>query len=154
MPGETLLRSLIGKWDGNCRTWFEPDRLADESRISGEFLDVLDGRFVRHRYEGAIQGKPRHGEELLAFNALTAEFQSAWVDDFHMSGAIMFSRGRRTDRGFAVLGEYDVGENQPPWGWRTEYELIDQDHLKITAYNVHPEGMEARAVEITYARVG
>src|SRR5215472_3387474 len=66
MPKNELLKKLIGKWEGNCRTWFLPEKLADESRVTGEFVSVLDGRFVRHTYEGTIQGKPRRGEELIA----------------------------------------------------------------------------------------
>lgn len=149
---EKFLDQCVGKWHGTAKTWFEPGKLADESKVAGEIRPVLNGKFFRHVYEGSMKGKPRRGEETIALNGVTKKFQIVWMDDFHMNYALLISEGDATERGFSVSGKYDWAPGKPQGGWRTEYELIDADHLTITAYNIM-DGEESRAVETVYERV-
>ena len=38
------LNKLVGIWKGTCKTWFEPEVLADESDIDGSIQPVLNGK--------------------------------------------------------------------------------------------------------------
>jgi hypothetical protein len=50
------------------RTWFEPDKLADESPWQGSIRRVLGGRFALHEYRGSLQGEPLEGLVVYGYN--------------------------------------------------------------------------------------
>ncbi len=148
-----FLSRLAGGWAGTSKLWLEPDKLADESPLVGNIQLILDGRFALYLYQGSAQGEAQHGLLTFGYNTTLDRYEASWVDSYHNNTAIMFCTGNATDNGFFVVGTYPDPTGGPDWSWRTEIELVDADHLVITAYNIHPEGAEAKATEARLTRI-
>ncbi|MGZ5219940.1 MAG: DUF1579 domain-containing protein [Chitinophagaceae bacterium] len=149
------LSKLAGEWEGTTKTWFEPGKIADESPVRGSMRPILGGRFILHEYKGSFGDKPLEGIAIYGYHLELKKFQSAWIDSFHNGTAIMLSEGQRGDDHFSMLGGYAyvTPELEQHWGWRTEIEMINDDEVKITAFNITPGGEEAKATETLYKKV-
>ncbi|CAG0931774.1 hypothetical protein PLCT1_01895 [Planctomycetaceae bacterium] len=149
-----LLARLAGNWNGTCKTWFEPGKLADTQPISGRIRRVLGGRFVKHSYKSRLMGQTMRGHSLIGFDLARAKFIVAWADSCHNGTTIMNSIQDRAPEknAFSVLGSYPDGQGGPDWGWRTEYRIVGDDEISVKHFNIPPKTGEALAVEIKYTR--
>lgn len=150
------LSRLEGNWEGTTKTWFDPAKLEDESPVRGTMKLILDERFIMHEYESSFGGKPLKGMAIYGYNLDLQKFQCAWVDSFHNGSAIMFSEGKKGDANINILGGYAyvTPEVEQYWGWRTQIEIVSDNEVLITAYNISPEGQETKATETRYRKIG
>lgn len=147
-----FLAQLAGNWRGVSKLWLEPDKLASETSIVGSIQIILDGRFALFLYQSSIEEEAQHGMFTFGYNTTLEQYEASWVDSFHNNTSIMFCTGNLRDNGFNVLGSYPDPSGGPDWGWRTEVELRGEE-LIITAYNIMPEGLEAKATEAALTRI-
>jgi hypothetical protein len=149
------LSKLAGRWEGTTKVWFEPDKLADESETKGTIKEILGGRFIMHEYTGSMQGKPLEGIQIYGYDMTGERFQMVMLDTFHTGTLVLNQNGAEGDEKFSPLGSYDYKDPSgeiTTWGWRTDIELVDDDNMIISMYNVFPNGESAKGVETVYKR--
>lgn len=147
------IKSIVGSWQGSSKTWFEKDVLVDEAPSTAEITSILDGRFISYDYQSSLEGKPLAGKMIIGFDIPYQKFTFSWVDSFHMGTQIMQATGEATNKGFSILGSY----GNPEYGdqlfcWRTELEIISDDEIVFTAYNIMPGEEETKAIETILRR--
>lgn len=144
-----FLKSLVGKYTGEVRVWFEGPDPVDVSPVTAEIRGVHGDRFAEMEYETSFQGKPVTGTAFLGTYLKTAAYQLIWMDSFHTGTSMIFFEGSMTDVTFNVRGSYPAGEqNEQTWGWRMTMEKKGGNIL-WKHYNITPDGQEFRAIEIT-----
>ena len=146
-----FFKKLVGNWKGTAKTYFKPNELADTSPIKGKIIEILNGSFLLHEYEGTLMNEKMLGLAIYGYNENKNQFEIAWVDNQHMDSEIMFSTGENSDDIFSVLGKYAVGDQL--WGWRTTIELKNAEDMSIRHYNITPDGQEGLGVDIKYKKV-
>jgi Protein of unknown function (DUF1579) len=143
--------NLGGRWTGNYRLWVDPSGPVRESQSTATLSPVAGGNFTRLDYTWEYDGRPQDGSILIGFDAGRDIVTAIWVDSWHMSDKAMVSEGRATGGKVELSGTYAAPPG-PDWGWRTVIEPADSDSLRMTMYNVSPEGKEDLAVEVLYRR--
>jgi len=139
-----MLADFLGHWTGLSRLYLEgATGPFDESASTLTAVRGVHERFVEVHYTWSYQGKPQTGSAILCVDG--AQASAAWCDSFHLNNAIMYCTGSPVN----VKGSYTV-PGYPEWHWRIIF-AREGEQLKLTMYNISPEGEEFLAVQADYA---
>jgi hypothetical protein len=137
-----MFDAILGEWRGTKRLYLEGAEGPELASPSALRAALTVRRFLEIRYDWVYQDKPQEGLLLLGADGATA----SWIDSWHQSKDVMFLKGAPLD----VRGTFSVGEG-PDWGWRVQLELRGEE-LRLTMYNISPDGEAFLAVLADYRR--
>lgn len=146
-----ILHKSIGKWRGINRLhtpWLEENPVR-ESPSEAEVMFSAQGKFLKIEYDWVFEDAPQTG--LILIGTDDDSIKAYWIDSWHLSDKFLLSEGENSEK-ISMKGFYKVPDH-PDWGWRTDIEAVGENSLKITMFNVTPEGEESLAVEAEYERI-
>jgi len=145
---DTILGKSLGNWHGTKKMWLTPDKKYRESEITAEISDTALGRCAVIKYSWSFASELQEGLLLLNTDFGKGNIQAAWVDSFHMANGIMILDGQFTDKNtIDLMGKYSSPPG-PDWGWRIVISFSEEHTMKLTNYNVTPDGIEQLAIEV------
>ncbi len=151
----SVLDGLIasaGDWTGTSML-HDPHAGTPETSFSRLHIkEILSGRFVRLDHTWAYKDSGQEGSLLVGFDSQAGTVTAHWIDGWHMNSQVMACRGPKPDGdALSVLGFYAA----PPgaeWGWRIDIVPTVSDVLRVTMFNLTPDGREELAVDARYTR--
>jgi hypothetical protein len=162
MTAPTLLTGLIGQWHGRNRLWLGPDEPVRESEAAALISPAAMGKFVTLYYTWAFEGEVQEGQYLIGRSVARDDeatdsqesngVQAIWIDSWHMGNQWMVCQGTAAPEGPIRLEGSYAAPTGPDWGWRTVIERLSDEAMRLTMYNVTPDGQELLAVELAFER--
>lgn len=145
------LLACAGRWSGSSTLQDPEYGIAEECRSEAVLTPVAGDRFVRVDYTWSYKGAPQDGSLLLGWDPGTELYTAHWIDSWHMGRAVMACQGASDGAAISVRGSYAAPPG-PDWGWRIDVVPRDGDTLRLTMFNITPQGDEAEAVDAVYSR--
>jgi hypothetical protein len=154
-PGEQHkhLARGAGKWATTQKMWMAPGQPPMETTGTMEGEMILGGRYLHTVYKASMMGQPFEGQAFEAYDNVTQELISAWIDT--MGTGILISRGKCDDpacKTVTVSGTMADPMGGPTVTMRQVTTWIDNDNYKFEIWGTDPQGGEAKMMEMTAKR--
>jgi hypothetical protein len=147
-----LLASLVGEWTFVNKMWMDPAAPPTESTGTASYQMALDGRYLHGNYGGTMSGMAFEGHGLTAYDNVTQQFQSAWIDNF--GTGITFMTGKYDPATKALTFRTEMADPMKPGTLvkvRQVIRLTSPDQHVMEWYESRG-GKETKTMEIVYTR--
>ncbi|HVS00834.1 MAG TPA: DUF1579 domain-containing protein [Thermoanaerobaculia bacterium] len=149
-PGENHkhLGRMAGNWNTSMKSWMAPGTPPMESKgtMQGEW--ILGGRYLQSTYKGDFMGQPFEGRSTEAYDNVTQQFQSTWIDS--LSTAIMVSTGT-CDAGcktMTMTGDMPDPTTGKTMTVKSVTTFPDANSWKMEMYGQGPDGTSFKMMEL------
>lgn len=154
-PGEhhKLLARGAGRWTTSQKMWMMPGQPPTESTGTMQGEMIMGGRYLQANFKATMMGQPFEGRSIEAYDNVTKEIVSTWVDNF--GTGIMVSRGKCDDPACKTVTM--VSEMADPMGGpnvkiKQVTTWLDNDSYRFEMWMSDPKGESFKSMEMVAKR--
>ncbi len=145
---------FAGTFKAEVKLWFGPGEPMVSTGVMTNTME-LGGRFLQHDYIGDPCDGPFgefKGRGFWGYNTQTNQYEGLWIDTACSSFQLEYGDVDASGKVWTMKGEMINPMNGEPLKKRTIVTLVDDDHHTMVSYQSGPDGLEYKAMEISYAR--
>lgn len=144
------LKALAGQWETEVTCWMMDQDKPVTSKGSSDNKIIMDGRFIKEKFEGFFHGQPFYGLGLTGYDNTKGKFVSVWIDS--TTTGIMQSEGVWSGNTLTWNGEYLDPFTKETKKSKSVLTFINDKEHKFEMWDLDPQGKEFKAMEIKYTK--
>jgi len=132
--------------------WMDPANPPTESAGTASYTMILGGRYLRGTTKGVFMGMPFDGMSITAYDNVTRQFMSSWIDNF--GTGMMYMTGQYDPATKAISFNGDMDDPAKPGvkiKVREVLRLVDANRHLMEWYEIRG-GKNVKTMEIVYTR--
>ena len=146
-----MIAEEVGSWNCEMTFWYEPNAKPEKANAVADIKMILGGRYQEAHYKGTIMGGPFEGKSTLAYNNVSKEYTSTFIDN--MGTGMMVAVGKYNEGTKSVDYKGEVvnpvtGKKAP---YREVYTIVDPNTRRMEMYDTK-NGTEYKSMEILMKR--
>jgi hypothetical protein len=152
-PGEAhkMMADEAGSWNNEMTFWHSPDGKPMKATSTCDVKMILGGHYQEMNYKGNMMGMPFEGKSTLAFDNMTKEYTSIWIDNMGTGMMVMKGKMEAGAKSMELHGEMVDPARGKAVHCREVYTIVDANTRKMEMFDTK-KGKEFKSMEIVMTR--
>lgn len=150
--GHEILAASEGLWNAEVTYWMSPDSEPTVSKGTMNVEMIMGGRYQLAKFESNMMGMPMQGMSLGAFDNVTQEFISTWIDNFGTGLMVSYGKFNKDGNFIESFGDMVDPMSGGKMRVREVYKFVSDTHQTMEMF-MDFMGQEFKSMEIHYHRV-
>ena len=148
---KSLIKTIVELME-KVEAFVDMTGIEKKAQVLAEIKMILGGRYQEGTTTGEMMGMPFEGRSTLAYDNITNEYISTWIDNMGTGLAVMRGKYDEASKTTSLTGTMVDPISGKEKQMKQVYTVIDDNTRKLQMFEVGPEGEETINMEIVMKR--